>query len=74
MSLNRLPSAVERAFEIARSGQVASIDHLKKLLDREGYDQHQIYGKALCRQLCEVIRGDELAKPRTLKRRDRGQA
>lgn len=36
MSLNRLPSAVERAFEIARSGQVASIDHLKKPLDREG--------------------------------------
>ena len=69
MSLNRLPSAVERAFEIARSSQVGSIEYMKTQLDREGCDQREIYGKALCRQLHSIIRGEELILPVARKRR-----
>jgi hypothetical protein len=31
-------SALERAFQLARSGQVANIDDIKKKLKQEGYD------------------------------------
>jgi len=67
MSLIRA-SAVERAFEIARSGRAKSIQEIQKTLDREGYDYRKIYGKALCRQLHEVIQGEPI-KPLAPKKR-----
>ncbi len=50
------PSALERAFELARSGQVKNVDQIKAKLSREGYDQEQIFGKTLTRQLGDLIR------------------
>jgi hypothetical protein len=49
-------TAIERAFEIARSGVARNVDEIKKRLRDEGYDQDQIYGKALSRQLMEIAR------------------
>ncbi len=54
-SMNK--SAIERAFEIARSGGAANVDNIKRRLSREGYNQDQIYGRALIRQLNDVMRG-----------------
>ena len=48
-------TAVEKAFELARSTYCPSVDYLKKRLKSEGYDTSQIYGKALKRQLMELI-------------------
>jgi hypothetical protein len=42
---------VERAFELARSGDCANIAALRKRLKSEGISQAQIYGPFLIRQL-----------------------
>ncbi len=44
-------SPVERAFEVAQSGKCKNIDQIKTMLSREGYDQDQIFGSQLSRQL-----------------------
>jgi hypothetical protein len=49
-------SAIERAFEIARSGEVRDVERIRRKLRQEGYDQNQIYGRPLSRQLVEVVR------------------
>jgi hypothetical protein len=49
-------SVIERAFEPARSGEFDSLDKLKARLSREGYEQDQIFGRQLIRQLNEAMR------------------
>ena len=49
-------SALERAFQLARSGQVTDVRDIKAQLKREGYDFGQITGSALIRQLQGVIK------------------
>jgi hypothetical protein len=48
-------SAIERAFQIARSGQAPSVDDIKKALKKEGYPPGQIVGRSLARQLMAII-------------------
>ena len=48
-------SALERAFQLARSGQVTDVKDIKAQLKREGYDLGLITGSALIRQLQGVI-------------------
>jgi hypothetical protein len=49
------PLALERAFELARPARVASIETIKLILKREGYDGYQLIGPQLLRQLTVVI-------------------
>ena len=54
---------LERTFQLARSGQVARIDDLKKRLKREGYEATEVYfGPSLKSQLRELI---QAAHPET---------
>jgi hypothetical protein len=53
---SRPVSTVERAFEIARSGKSKNVDQIRSMLSREGYDQEQIFGQQLSRQLNKLIR------------------
>jgi hypothetical protein len=55
-------SALERAFRLARSGQVTDVKGIKVQLKREGYDLGQITGSVLVRQLQRVIRAAQ-SKP-----------
>jgi hypothetical protein len=49
-------SALERAFQLARSGQAASIDDIKKRLKREGYEEKAVDGgPSLAAQLRKLI-------------------
>ena len=48
-------SPLERAFELARSGCCASITDIRQKLRSEGYSAVQITGKALSKQLRELI-------------------
>jgi hypothetical protein len=64
MSSPRPTSAVERAFELARSGQCQNIDQIRSKLSREGYDQDQIFGRELSRQLNEALRQAKQPKGR----------
>jgi hypothetical protein len=50
-------SALERAFQLARSGQVSKIEDIKRKLRREGYDENEIFfGQSLRVQLRELIK------------------
>jgi hypothetical protein len=49
------PGAVERAFQVADSGQVASVAEVRRTLYVEGY-QYAIAGPTLSRQLIERIK------------------
>ena len=49
-------TTMERAFEIARSGQVADIGALRAQIKREGYVTQQLEGPSLRRLLGGLIR------------------
>ena len=48
-------SAIERAFELARSGRYASAHDVKTAIGREGYNTQQIQGGVLIGQLRRAI-------------------
>lgn len=56
-------SALERAFQLARSGSVISIGEIRAVLTREGYNGSQIEGPQLKRQLRGLI---EAAQAKTI--------
>jgi hypothetical protein len=49
-------TALERAFQLARSGAMAGIPDIRARLKREGYDQGAIEGPSLVRQLKNLIK------------------
>lgn len=48
------PTSLERAFELARSGECASISDVRKRLKQEGLSVSQLEGPTLTRQLREL--------------------
>jgi hypothetical protein len=48
-------TAIERAFELARSGHVASVADIRAQLKREGYEQSLVVGRVLTSQLRCII-------------------
>ena len=54
-AMNPYKTTLERAFEIARSGDVKSLDELKARLKLEGYYHNLIGGRSLRRQLKDLI-------------------
>jgi hypothetical protein len=50
------PSVIERAFQLARTGQYGSVEDLKRKLRAEGYTVAAITGPTLLRQLRELIK------------------
>lgn len=44
-------TALERAFEIARSGACEKVEDIRKQLAHEGFDRRQVEGRALSQQL-----------------------
>lgn len=53
-------TALERAFELARSGRFQTVTELKKVVSREGYQASQLEGSQLSRQLTALIRESNL--------------
>ena len=49
-------TALERAFQLARSGRVAGLTDIVNALRGEGYSADQIEGRALRRQLADLIK------------------
>ena len=48
-------TTLERAFQLARSGQVSGLSEIVEALESEGYSANQIEGPALRRQLTGLI-------------------
>ena len=49
-------NTLERAFELARTGEFAKIDQIKMRLQQEGYPSTLVAGKYLSAQLRELMR------------------
>jgi hypothetical protein len=49
-------TAIERAFQLAKSGSYASVQEIKKRLSAEGYPLSHITGRTLSKQLVELIK------------------
>jgi hypothetical protein len=51
-------TALERAFQLARSGRMTTLDDIKKQLKQEGYDERVVAdgGRLLMTQLRELIK------------------
>jgi hypothetical protein len=48
-------TALERAFQLAKSGRVKDLEEVRMVLRREGYDVSQLQGPRLRLQLKELI-------------------
>jgi hypothetical protein len=48
------PTALERAFELARTGKYANVTDIKAKLKAEGFSDAQVTGPSLTRQLREL--------------------
>jgi hypothetical protein len=51
-------TALERAFQLSKSGKVSGLPELVKMLRGEGYSSSQIEGPALKRQLADLIKAN----------------
>lgn len=49
-------STLERAFELARSGRYRTVSEVKRAVLAEGYSLAQLEGRALSRQLSDLIK------------------
>lgn len=49
--MSRHPTPVERAFQLARSGDHATVDEIRQQMKREGQDHAQVAGPMLLKQL-----------------------
>lgn len=61
--MDRPTNILERAFQLAKSGEFSSIETLKLQMKREGYGTLSIYGRCLNRQLRDLIKAHAVAKP-----------
>jgi hypothetical protein len=61
-------SALERAFQIARSGQVSTTDDIRKILKGERYEANDFFvGPSLSSQLKELIKTAQLQPGKSFK-------
>src|SRR5262245_42105791 len=49
------PTSLERAFQLARSGQFSSLEHIRLQLNREGLNPRMVVGPVLRKQLRDLI-------------------
>ena len=49
------PTSLERAFQLARSGQFSSLEDIRLQLNREGLNPRTVVGPLLRRQLRDLI-------------------
>jgi flagellar biosynthesis/type III secretory pathway protein FliH len=53
--MDKNKTALERAFELARSGRYPTVQLIRRAISAEGYSQNQIEGRELTRQLKALI-------------------
>ena len=58
--MNQRMTALERAFQLARSGHVSTVSEIEVSLSRDGYSANQLEGPSLRRQLIGLIRARRL--------------
>jgi hypothetical protein len=61
-TMEKSTTAIERAFQLAKSGRFASMRELEKVLKAEGYSSAQLEGPSLRDQLRELMRASREAR------------
>lgn len=56
------PTVLERAFDLANSGEYAGVAEIRLQLRAEGYATHQLEGPSLLRQLRDLCAASRKAK------------
>jgi hypothetical protein len=56
-------TALERAFELAKSGRYATVEEVRRAISAEGYFQSQLEGRELSKQLKAMIINARAAAP-----------
>jgi hypothetical protein len=56
LGMDQKMTALERAFQLARSGRVTGLTEIITSLKRDGYSASQIEGPVLKRQLADLIK------------------
>lgn len=56
------PSTLERGFELANTGEYASISAIRKQLKNEGYFTTQLFGRGLATQLRKICLAAKAAR------------
>lgn len=55
-AMDKTKTALEMAFDLAKSGQFTTASEIKSYLAKHGFDAQQVVGGALMRQLKELIK------------------
>ena len=63
LTMNSRPTALERAFELARSGAYENLTALRRVLEAEGHSRRLIEGRALIRQLNDICKASAASPP-----------
>jgi hypothetical protein len=63
-------TALERAFQLAKSGRVAGLTDIIASLKRDGYSAIQIEGPLLKRQLADLIKAARAGRTSSARRND----
>jgi hypothetical protein len=61
--MNPTVTALERASQLAQSGDYVSVPDIKKQLSAEGYSAPQVAGRTLAKQLLALIREAREKRP-----------
>ena len=62
-SMDQRLTALERAFQLAESGRVASVTEIVSALKHEGYGTDQVQGRQLLAQLRKLIGASRAPRP-----------
>jgi hypothetical protein len=57
------PTELERAFQLAKTGRLGSVDEIRRRLRAEGYYADHITGKGLYLQLRALMKSTRIARP-----------
>ncbi len=57
-------TTIERAFQLAEARKCSTIEELRKALGAEGYSPNQITGRALTKQLRDLMKGGNEKAPK----------
>ncbi len=58
-------TSLERAFQLAESGQFVTLDNIRIKLKNEGYDIRQMEGRSLLKQLSQIMQKAQADTDRT---------
>jgi hypothetical protein len=54
--MKKSTTAIERAFQVAKSGRFASMRDIEQVLKAEGYSIQPLDGRSLCEQFRQLMR------------------